>query len=204
MTPIISTSNIIGEQHPGCGNRAILGVFQKLCGYSQAGDCKRAMPQSAQTRLICVPGAEHHRHQPHHRSRCRRLDQRASRHLQWHLGPGCRHSDIIQSGPQITAIRLKLRRVPIALKPKVNKQLDKLITQGIVEPVDHARWWTPIVRPIKSDGSVRICADYKYTNNKVFQQHAYQVPVVNHLLHSWRRARSSPNLTLPKRTSSCP
>ncbi|XP_058034327.1 uncharacterized protein K02A2.6-like, partial [Ahaetulla prasina] len=76
------------------------------------------------------------------------------------------------------------RRVPFALKPKIDKEIDKLISQGILVPVDHAKWETPIVTPVKPDGSVRICADYKATLNKALQKSAYPVPVVQHLLHS--------------------
>lgn len=81
-------------------------------------------------------------------------------------------------------IRLKPRQVPFALKSKVDEEIDKLIVQGVLEPVDHAKWETPIVTPIKPDGSVRICADYKCTIYKALQHHAYPVPVVSHLLHS--------------------
>lgn len=68
--------------------------------------------------------------------------------------------------PQEMPIQLKPRQVPFALNPKVDGQLDKLIAQGILEPVDHAKWEMPIMTPIKPDGSVRICADYKCTLNK--------------------------------------
>ncbi|XP_060538726.1 uncharacterized protein K02A2.6-like, partial [Pantherophis guttatus] len=84
----------------------------------------------------------------------------------------------------ITPIRLKPCRVPFALRPKVDNQLDKLIAQGVLEPIDHASWETPIVTPLKHDGSVRICADYCCTINKALAQSAYPVPVVQHLLHS--------------------
>ncbi|XP_058032676.1 uncharacterized protein K02A2.6-like [Ahaetulla prasina] len=86
--------------------------------------------------------------------------------------------------PQVAPIRLKARRVPFALKPKIDRELDKLVSQGILVPVDHAKWETPIVTPVKPDGSVRICADYKATLNKALQKSAYPVPVVQHLLHS--------------------
>ncbi|XP_026537681.1 uncharacterized protein K02A2.6-like, partial [Notechis scutatus] len=86
--------------------------------------------------------------------------------------------------PDIAPIRLKPRRVLFALKPKIDEQLDKLIAQGVLEPIDHARWETPIVTPIKPDGSLRICGDYKATLNHALQQSAYPVPVVQHLLHS--------------------
>ncbi|XP_026529758.1 uncharacterized protein K02A2.6-like, partial [Notechis scutatus] len=86
--------------------------------------------------------------------------------------------------PEVAPIRLKPRRVPFALKPKIDEQLDKLIAQGVLEPIDHAHWETPIVTPIKPDGSIRICGDYRATLNHALQQSAYPVPVVQHLLHS--------------------
>lgn len=66
----------------------------------------------------------------------------------------------------------------------MDEQLDKMIAQGMLEPVDHAKWETPIVIPVKLDRSVRICMDYTCTLNKALQQHVYPVPVVYHLLHS--------------------
>ncbi|XP_060094825.1 uncharacterized protein K02A2.6-like, partial [Heteronotia binoei] len=74
------------------------------------------------------------------------------------------------------------RRVPFTLKPKIEEELDKLIAQGILEPVTHATWETPIVTPVKPSGEVRICADYKCTLNKALQAHAYPVPIVSHVL----------------------
>ncbi|XP_032069854.1 uncharacterized protein K02A2.6-like, partial [Thamnophis elegans] len=86
--------------------------------------------------------------------------------------------------PSVQPVRMKPRRVPIALKPKVDAELDKLVAQGVLEPVDHARWETPIVLPIKPDGSVRICADYRCSINRALPSNAYPVPVVQHLLHT--------------------
>lgn len=86
--------------------------------------------------------------------------------------------------PQCPPRRLKPRRVPFALKAKVDAELDKLLAQGVLEPVDFARWETPIVTPIKADGSLRICADYRVTINKALLGHSYPVPVVQHVLHS--------------------
>lgn len=67
--------------------------------------------------------------------------------------------------PTVAPIRLKARRVPFALKPKIDTELDKLIAQGVLEPVSHAKWETPIVTPLKANGDVRICADYKCTKH---------------------------------------
>ncbi|KAL3226612.1 hypothetical protein MRX96_024816 [Rhipicephalus microplus] len=43
---------------------------------------------------------------------------------------------------------------------------------------------SPIVTPLKGNGDICICADYKCTINKALQQHAYPVPVVSHVLAS--------------------
>nr|XP_028571635.1 uncharacterized protein K02A2.6-like [Podarcis muralis] len=86
--------------------------------------------------------------------------------------------------PAVVPIRMKARQVPFALKPKIDAELDHLIKQGVLEPVLHAQWETPIVTCLKANGNVRICADYKCTLNKALQQHAYPVPVVSHLLAS--------------------
>ncbi|XP_060106178.1 uncharacterized protein K02A2.6-like, partial [Heteronotia binoei] len=84
--------------------------------------------------------------------------------------------------PTVRPIRLKARRVPFALKPKIEAELDRLTAQGVLEPVDYATWETPIVTPIKPNGEVRICADYKCTINKALQDNPYPVPVVSHVL----------------------
>lgn len=65
--------------------------------------------------------------------------------------------------PAIPPRRLKPCRVPFALRPKVDAELHKFIQQGILEPVDYARWETPTVIAMKANGSIRICADYRTT-----------------------------------------
>ncbi|XP_033014637.1 uncharacterized protein K02A2.6-like [Lacerta agilis] len=84
--------------------------------------------------------------------------------------------------PTVQPIRVKARRVLFALKPKIEEELDRLVAQGVLEPVTSGSWETPIVTPVKPDGSVRICGDYKCTLNWALQDHAYPVPVVSHVL----------------------
>ncbi|KRX42049.1 Uncharacterized protein T05_6836, partial [Trichinella murrelli] len=45
-------------------------------------------------------------------------------------------------------------------------------------------WSTAIVTPVKPDGTVRICGDYKCTINKALRKHAYPIPAFNQLLAS--------------------
>ncbi|XP_003369635.1 putative integrase core domain protein [Trichinella spiralis] len=92
--------------------------------------------------------------------------------------------------PSVPPVRMKARKVPLALKEKIDMELDKLVKQKVLEPVSHPVWATPIVTPMKPDGSVRICGDYKCTINKALLKHAYPVPAVNHLLASLADAQT--------------
>lgn len=85
--------------------------------------------------------------------------------------------------PMVVPVHLKPRQVPFALRPKVD-EIDKLIDQGILEPIDHSKWKTPIVIPITPDGTIRTCVDYKCLINRALQSHPYPALVVQHLLHS--------------------
>ena len=64
----------------------------------------------------------------------------------------------------------KARPVAYALRPKVERELDRLVESGVLSPVDHSEWATPIVPIVKKDGSsVRICGDFKVTVNPVLE-----------------------------------
>ena len=80
-----------------------------------------------------------------------------------HVEPG--------SSPQFC----KARPVPFALS------LDRLHESGVIEPVEYAEWVAPIVPVIKSDGSVRICGDYKVTVNRVAKVDSYPLPRIDDL-----------------------
>ena len=70
----------------------------------------------------------------------------------------------------------KPRPVPFALRDRVEKQLDHMVEQGILAPVGHSKWATPVVVSIKKDGSVRLCGDYSVTVNPVVDVEAYPLP----------------------------
>ena len=45
----------------------------------------------------------------------------------------------------------------------VEKELEHLVTEGILKPISHSEWAAPIVPIIKPDNSVCVCGDYKQT-----------------------------------------
>ncbi|KAL5473476.1 hypothetical protein EMCRGX_G027965 [Ephydatia muelleri] len=57
----------------------------------------------------------------------------------------------------------RARSVPFALRDRVEAELDKLVREGILHPVQFSDWAAPIVPVVKKDGSIRICGDYKLT-----------------------------------------
>ena len=59
----------------------------------------------------------------------------------------------------------KARSVPFALWPAVEKELERMQLEGIIVPVEISNWATPLVCVPKSDGSVRLCGDYRTTVN---------------------------------------
>ena len=75
----------------------------------------------------------------------------------------------------------KSRTLPFALREKVDKQLKKEIDMGVLEPVSHAEWAAPIVPVLKSDGSVRICGNFKMTANKAVRVDKYPLPRIEEI-----------------------
>ena len=59
----------------------------------------------------------------------------------------------------------KPRPIPFAIKERVGKAINKMVETGMLKPINHSEYASPIVPVIKSDGSIRLCGDYKSTVN---------------------------------------
>ena len=70
----------------------------------------------------------------------------------------------------------KARPIPYALRDRVDKELDRLVGLGILEPVKVSKWAAPIVPIVKSDNSIRLCGDYKVTINQAALLDNYPIP----------------------------
>ena len=70
----------------------------------------------------------------------------------------------------------KARPVPYALRHKIEEELDRLESQGVVMKVEHSDWASPIVCVPKKDGSIRICGDFKVSVNQVLLDNPYPLP----------------------------
>lgn len=71
---------------------------------------------------------------------------------------------------------LKSRSLPFAMREKVEVELDRLIKEHIIEPVNFSEWAAPVLPVPKSDGSVRLCGDYRVTVSKESSLEQYPIP----------------------------
>ncbi|KAG7301015.1 hypothetical protein JYU34_015388 [Plutella xylostella] len=76
----------------------------------------------------------------------------------------------------------RARPLPFALKERVDAELDAMLRDGVIEPVDCSDWATPLVPVSKADGGLRICADYKITLNPALLVDRYPLPRFDDLL----------------------
>ena len=107
----------------------------------------------------------------------------------------------IKVKPDPNPVFCKARSVPYAIKSKVEKELDRLVENGILSKVQTSDWATPIVPVIiiiikkKKNGSVRICRDFKVTVIKVLEVDQYPLPKLKIFLLHLLVERSSQNST---------
>jgi hypothetical protein len=84
--------------------------------------------------------------------------------------------------PNVKPVFMPVRTVPFALKNKVKREIERLIANKRIEPVEYSKWGTPVVPVLKPDGTVRLCGDFRITINKYLQIDHYPLPTINHIL----------------------
>lgn len=82
----------------------------------------------------------------------------------------------------VDPIFCKPRALPYAMKDKVERELERLVKEEILEPIENSEWATPIVPVLKSNGQLRLCGDYKITINPNIKIDCYPIPRVQDLL----------------------
>ena len=86
----------------------------------------------------------------------------------------------------------RAQKNPLALQDQVKKEMDKLKTQGIIEPVkpDGGINASHVVWQRKKDRSLRLCADYKVHVNTKTMTDDYRLPDTETLFHKMNEAKS--------------
>ena len=69
--------------------------------------------------------------------------------------------------PDVKPVFQKSRPVPYSISEKVEAAYDKLIKADVLYPRSNSRWASPVVHVQKTDGSIRVCGDYKAVNKLI-------------------------------------
>ena len=87
----------------------------------------------------------------------------------------------------------KARPVPYSIKEKIETELERLVSENTFQPVEYSEWASSIVPMEKSDGSIRICGDYKVSINKIAKRYKYPVPKTEDLVATLNEGRGFVN-----------
>ncbi len=77
-------------------------------------------------------------------------------------------------------IKQACRRLPLAQRPLVEAELDKMLCDDVIE-ASTSPWASPIVLATKKDGSVRFCVDFRAINART-RKDAYPLPRIDETL----------------------
>ena len=86
--------------------------------------------------------------------------------------------------------------MPFAIKEAVGREIDRLEEIGVLERVEFSRWATPIIPVPKSDGTFRLCGDYKVTLNAFLEVDQHPLPKPEEIFASLARGQRFTTLDL--------
>ena len=91
----------------------------------------------------------------------------------------------------------KDRSVLYAMKEGIEEELDRLVKEGKLEPVEYSDWAAPIVAVLKPDKKlVCLCGDFRTTVNPVSKLHCYPIPRVEDLFAGLQKGKTFSTIDL--------
>jgi len=93
----------------------------------------------------------------------------------------------IQTTADFVPRQMKPYRVPEVYKFEADRQIDKLLTMGLIRP-SNSPMASPIVCVAKKDGGVRLACDFRYLNSYTVGD-AYPMATINEVLRSVGQGR---------------
>ena len=87
----------------------------------------------------------------------------------------------IEVDPSVPPKYCKARSVPYTVREKIDKEIDRLLKEGIISPVTNSPWAAPIVPVQRSEDKIRLCGDYKLTVNRAARLDTYPIPSLDDL-----------------------
>ncbi|XP_062700623.1 uncharacterized protein K02A2.6-like [Aedes albopictus] len=94
----------------------------------------------------------------------------------------------IPINPEVTPVIQPYRRIPVALENLVDRKIDELLAQGVIEKVNEpSKWVSPMVVVPKGD-DVRICVDMRRANEAVAREN-HPLPTIEDFLPHLAKAK---------------
>lgn len=78
----------------------------------------------------------------------------------------------------------------------MEQEINRLVDENIIQPVDSLVYGTPIVPILKPDGSIHLCGDYKVTINGMLHIGRHPTPRVDELFLALRVGQKFSKLDL--------
>ena len=89
----------------------------------------------------------------------------------------------------IEPVKQPVRRIPVAMKPKLKQELTRLEELGVIKAVDTPTdWVSSLVLVKKPNGKLRVCIDPQPLNKALKRSH-YPLPVIDDLLPDFSKAK---------------
>ncbi|KAK3740907.1 hypothetical protein QZH41_000160 [Actinostola sp. cb2023] len=85
---------------------------------------------------------------------------------------------------KIKPVAQPVRRLPFALRNKVDEKLDELLSLDIIEevPKGPTGWVSPLVVAPKPDGDIRVCVDMRRANEAI-ERERHPIPTIEEILY---------------------
>ena len=88
----------------------------------------------------------------------------------------------IHVDPNVKPVAQSSRRVPFALRDKLEMEIQRLLKDDIIEPVEGPTpWVSPLVIIPKQSGDIRVCVDMRTANTAVIRER-YMIPTVDEVI----------------------
>ena len=86
------------------------------------------------------------------------------------------------------------RRIPIALKEKVNNELQQMLKTNIIAPIEELTDWVySMIVVEKPNGNLKICIDPRNLNKAILSDHIMQFQRQKKFCRKWEEQKDSPN-----------
>lgn len=85
---------------------------------------------------------------------------------------------------------MKPRLILNTTKTKVEEELNRLLKMETISLISTSDYGTSLVPVLKAEGSIRLCGDYKVTQNKNLKNVKYLPPRIEEILRQLNRGES--------------